>query len=210
MQKENEATDKFESGTTTLGLTGDDVIVLAADKQATLGHLKASKEAKKIFSLDDRVAMTIAGSVGDAQKIVRIMRSQMKLYKLETKEMSPKASATFLSNLLHSSKMVPFMNQFILGGVDEDGPLLCTLDPVGGVTTHAKYTAIGSGSPTAYGVLEDSWQEEMGREETIKLAVRGVKAASERDINSGEGVAVGVVDKEGFELLSPEEVEDYL
>jgi len=210
MKKEKEATDKFESGTTTLGLTGEDVIVLAADKQATLGHLKASKEAKKIFSLDDRVAMTIAGSVGDAQKIIRIMRAQMKLYKLETKEMSPKASATFLSNLLHSSKMVPFMNQFILGGINEDGPLLCTLDPAGGVTTHEKYTATGSGSPTAYGVLEDAWQEDMSKEETIKLAIRGVMAASERDINSGEGVAVGVVDKQGFRLLSAEEVEDYI
>lgn len=203
--------DNMETGTTTLGLVFDDGIVLAADNRATMGHLKASKRAKKVFQLDDNIGLTIAGSVGDAQKLVRVLRAELKLYKLETKELSVKGASTLLSNILQSSKMLPFMNQFITGGLDEDGGKLYDLDPLGGLMVHTEFTATGSGSPTAYGVLEDSYEEGLSEDDAKKLAVRAIQAASERDTASGDGMDVIVISEdEGYHEVPDDEVEGYM
>lgn len=202
---------KFKSGTTTLGIAGKNLVVLAADKQATMGNLKASKEAKKIHKLDDKIGITIAGSVGDAQSIIRIMRSELKLYKLRAKELSVKGTANLLSNILQSNKMLPFLNQFILAGNVNGSGKIYDLDPGGGMIENTKFTSTGSGSPTAYGVLEDAFSEDMERDEVIELGIRSVVAASERDVNSGEGIDVATItQEEGFNRLDPEEVEEKL
>lgn len=212
MQAQNEDMDELKTGTTTIGLTTEEGVVMAADKRASMGRLTASKYAKKIYQLDEKIGLTIAGSVGDAQKIVRLMRSQLKLHKLETKELSLKGAGTLLSNILHGNKMMPFMNQFVLGGIDDnDQGSLYDLDPAGGLMKHERYTATGSGSQVAYGVLEDQYRENMDHEKGKELAINAVRSAIERDTASGNGIMVAEVTKEnGFQVVSDQEIESTL
>lgn len=207
-QKEME---EFETGTTTLGLTTEDGVILAADKRAALGgRLVSNKHAQKVFELDDTLGLTIAGSVGDAQKIVRIMRSQLNLHRLETKELSVKGAGTLLSNILHGNKMMPFMNQFILGGVEEDEGIVYSLDPAGGLMGHEDYTATGSGSQMAYGVLEDNYERGMAHEDGKEVAANAIQAAMERDTASGNGIMIAEITEDGYEVISDKEVESKL
>ena len=194
---------EFETGTTTLGLTTEEGVVLAADKRAALGgRLVSNKHAKKIYSLDDSIGLTIAGSVGDAQKVVRIMRSQLNMKKLETKELSVKGAGTLLANILHANKMMPFMNQFILGGLDDENEgVVYSLDPAGGLMGHDDYTATGSGSQMAFGVLEDGFEKGLDHEEGKELAIRAVQSAMERDTASGNGVMVAEITEDGYEVV---------
>ncbi len=209
--RQEQKVEEMQTGTTTLAVSVDAGVILAADKRATMGHLKASKEAQKVFELADTVGLTIAGSVGDAQRIVRIMRSQLKLKKLESKELSVQAAATLLSNILQGSKMMPFMNQFVVGGYDDnEGGIIYDLDPLGGLMDHTNFTATGSGSPTAYGVLEDSYEGGMTIDDGIELAVRAAQAAMERDVASGDGIDVAKITSAGYRRLDPSEVEDYM
>ena len=46
--------------------------------------------------------------------------------------MSVEAAATLTSNILHSSRFYPFFVQTLLGGVDDKGPAVYSLDPTGG------------------------------------------------------------------------------
>lgn len=208
---EKKDVDEFETGTTTVGLTTEEGVILAADRRASMGRLTASKQAKKIYELDDRIGLTIAGSVGDAQKVVRMMRSQLKLHKLETQELSVKGAGTLLANILHRHKMMPFFNQFVMGGIETDGAgVLYDLDPAGGLMKHEKFTATGSGSQMAYGVLEDAWTEEIGHDDGRKLAIRAVQSAMERDTASGDGIMVAEITEDGFEVLDEKEVEKHL
>ncbi len=203
--------DNFETGTTTIGLTTEEGVILAADRRAALGgRLVSNKHAKKIYELDDQIGLTIAGSVGDAQKIVRVMRSQLRLHKLETKELSVKGASTLLANILHGNKMVPFMNQFIVGGIEEDEGILYSLDPAGGVMGHREYTATGSGSQMAFGVLEDGYEEDMNHDDGRELATRAVQAAMERDTASGNGIMVAEITEDGFQILEEKEIESHL
>ncbi|MFB6294256.1 MAG: proteasome subunit beta, partial [Candidatus Nanohaloarchaea archaeon] len=112
--------------------------------------------------------------------------------------------------VLQGSKMMPFMNQFIMGGLDRKGKAVFDLDPLGGRMEQTRFTSTGSGSPTAYGVLEDAYEEDMNIDDGIRTAVRAVSAAMERDTASGDGIDVAKITSAGFEQLDPDDVEDYM
>lgn len=200
----------LKTGTTTLGIICKDAVVIATEKKATMGYLVESKEAQKMYKLDDHIGLTIAGSVGDAQAIVRIMRAQFKLYKLERGPITVKAAATLMSNILQGSKYYPYMNMFLLAGYDSRGPQVFSIDAIGGSSTKDKFYSTGSGSPFAYGVLEAEFKENISKEDAVALAIRAIKSAVERDIASGgKGFAVAIIDKDGYKELADKEIAKY-
>ncbi|MCK9292981.1 proteasome subunit beta, partial [archaeon] len=121
----------YKTGTTTIGIVTKEGIVLAADTQASMGNLIANNDTTKIYKINDSIAITIAGSQGDALVLVRHLQNHANLYELEHKKnLSTKACVTVLSNILNSNKMVPFFTQFIVAGSDGD---LFSMDMAGGL-----------------------------------------------------------------------------
>ena len=111
--------DKVVKGTTTVGITCKDGIVFASERRATMGNLVAHKVAEKIFKIDDNIAATIAGSVGDAQNLMKVMNAEVSLYNLRNGEdMSIDAAANLTGNILRSQ---PRGVQILLGGVRGKG-----------------------------------------------------------------------------------------
>ena len=194
----------LRSGTTTIGVVCSDGVVLGADRRVTAGHIIVHKKVKKIYRLDDHLVATMAGVVADAQQIMEITSSNIKIYKYSTGvPMKVKAAATLLSNILASARLFPFIIQVLIGGVDSTGPRLFSLDPFG-TLTEEKYVATGSGSPLALGVLEDSFKPEMTVKEAIPIIVRAIKAAMKRDPASGEGFDLAVISHDGYSEISCE------
>ncbi|HTX61430.1 MAG TPA: proteasome subunit beta, partial [Methanobacterium sp.] len=168
-------------------------------------NLIAHKVADKIFQIDDHIGATIAGSVSHAQTLMKYITAESALYRLRNgDEIGVEALATLTSNILRSS---PLYVQTLLGGVDSKGPSIYSLDPAGGVIKDMMIST-GSGSMMAYGVLEDRYTEDIDVEDGVELAIRGIKAAMERDAFSGNGVRVATITKdEGFIKFPAEEVE---
>ncbi len=185
-------------GTTTVGILVRDGVVLAADKRATAGYYVAHKHVKKIIPVDDRIVITTAGLVADAQMLVNWIRTEIMYYKLSQKKpMKVRSVTTLLANVLFSnSRFYPYIVQLLVGGYD-DAPRLFNLDWFGSMTEE-KYIATGSGSPIALGVVEDGYSEDLNIEEAEKLAVRAVASALKRDTATGNGIDVAVVTREGI------------
>jgi proteasome beta subunit len=193
------------TGTTTVGLVCKDGVVLASDRRATMGYLIASKDIDKIYPISDRIAMTIAGGVGDAQTLVRWMTAELKLYELKhEKQVTVEAAATLLANILAQYKFYPFFVQLLIGGIDEK-PRLFSVDMLGGITEE-KFTSTGSGSPIAYGVLEELFTPDKDITVNLPVAAKAVSAAMRRDAASGERVDLVVVTKFGFKRMDKEDV----
>jgi proteasome beta subunit len=193
------------TGTTTMGVVCKDGIVLGTDTRATLGTFVAHKRAKKVFAIDDHLAMTIAGGVADAQTVVEMLRANSKLYKYEKGMPIPvSAIARLAANLLFQNRYYPFILQSIIGGIDDQGGHIFALDPLGSVTEE-KYVSTGSGSPVAYGVLEPGYKDGMSVKEAIPLVVRAVNSAMKRDSASGDSFDVAVISKDGYRELSEQE-----
>jgi len=195
-----------KTGTTTLGMVCKDGVVVATERRATMGTLIAHKTTKKLFKVDDHLALTTAGLVGDVQVLARYLSAEAKLYKLgrETK-MPVEAAATLMANILNQRKFYPYYVQLIIGGYDSSGGHVFSLDSAGGAIPD-KYTSTGSGSSYVFGVLEDHYREDMTVEEGIDLAIRAITAAMKRDSASGDGIDVAVITPDGFRLLSDDEV----
>ena len=187
--------------------TFEDGVVFASERRASMGNLVAHKVAEKIFKIDNHIAATIAGSVADAQSLMKIISAETALYRLRNgKDISLEAAAAVSSNILHSS---PAYVQTLIGGVDDTGASIYSLDAAGGMIKDT-FISTGSGSTFAYGVLEDRFHEDITVEEAKELALRAIKAATERDTYSGNGFLVAEVTKDGYKMLEKEEVESII
>ena len=187
---------RYMKGTTTVGIVCSDGVVVGADSRATMDTFIASTEARKVWSIDSNLAMTIAGAVGDAQEIIRILKIQNEIYKMnESRPMSPKSAATLLSIILQENKMMPFYVQLIVAGVDDDNKgYVYNLDALGGFTEE-KFTSTGSGSLTALGYLEETDKPTLTIKDGIKVAARALSIAMRRDSATGNNITVASITK---------------
>ena len=191
-------------GTTTVGVVCTDGVILSSDTRVTMGYFVAHKQGKKIYKIDDHIALTISGGVADAQYVVELLKVNAKLYKLNNDRPMPiKAASRLVANVLFSARG-GLMAQILVGGVDSTGPHVFSLDPFGSLTEE-KCVATGSGSPVAYGVLEDKYKEGNTINEMLPVVVRAVDSAMKRDIASGDNFDIAVITKEGYRSLGTEE-----
>ncbi|MBI4017808.1 MAG: proteasome subunit beta [Candidatus Aenigmarchaeota archaeon] len=199
------------TGTTNVVVTYAGGVVLGAEKKVTMGYLVDGTHTRKVFQIDEHIGMTVAGSVGDVQTIVRYMRAETKLYKLQRGErIGVRSAATLLANILQGSKYYPYMGQFTLGGFDAKGAQVFGLDPVGGIVDSEDYMTAGSGMPYALGVLEDQYKRTLTREQTTALTIRALRAATKRDAASGgDGFTIAIIDEKGYRELTDKEIESY-
>nr|AIE98690.1 proteasome endopeptidase complex subunit (psmB, prcB) [uncultured marine thaumarchaeote KM3_06_C02] len=177
----------------------------------TAGHMFiAHKSGKKILQVDDHLALTIAGGVADAQNIVDILKYYTGIYKLEHRSLMPvKSVARLTSNIFFSARMYPYMAQMLVAGYDSTGPNLFDVDLFGSLNEE-KYASTGSGSPVAYGVLENEYKENMTVSQGISLAARSVYAAIQRNSGTGDSIDVAIMDINGFRELEKSEKEKAL
>ena len=197
-------------GTTTVGVVCKDGVILASDTRVTMGYYVAHKQGKKVYQIDDHLAMTIAGSVADAQRAVDVLITNAKLYRIELGRPLPVSSAArLLANLLFSARYVPLLAQVLVGGVDDTGPHMFSIDPFGSLTEE-KFVSTGSGSPVAYGILEDKFLDGAHVKEMLPVVVKAVSAAMKRDSASGDNYNVAVIDAKGYRDLGDKEKKQLL
>jgi proteasome beta subunit len=120
--------------------------------------------------------------------------------------MTIKAAATLTANILSGSRYYPYWVQLLLGGWDREGGHVYSLDAAGG-SIPDKYCATGSGSPYAYGVLEDNFKDDMSSSQGVDLAIKALNAAMRRDSASGNGYDIVVISKNGWGPVTDKEVE---
>jgi len=202
----DDAIDKLTlKGTTTIGVVCRDGVILASDTRVSMGYFVAHKHGKKIYKIDDHLAMTIAGTVADAQRVVDILIANVQLYKISNgRPMSVSSAARFVANLMFSNRYVPLETEMLIGGLDDSGPHVFRLDPFG-TLIEEKCVSTGSGSPMAYGVLDDKYKEDAAVEELLPVVVKAVDAAMKRNAATGDSFNISIIDKKGYRELTEKE-----
>ena len=178
--------------TTIVGINCKDGVALSSDKRASKGFFIGSKEVQKILPIDETIAVAIAGQVSDAEYLVNAVKAERKLVSLQRGfPLSVKETSKLIANVAYDGmkKYQPYYAEFIVAGVDQSGPHVFISDMSGAVSPE-EFVSTGSGSPIAYGVLENSYHKDLTMEEGKKIATNAVKAAMERDPGSGNGIDV--------------------
>lgn len=206
----NNIEQTLRKGTTTVGLVCADSTILAADTRATAGTLIASKRAQKIFEIEPHVGLTTAGAVGDTQSLVSLLRAEARLYRMRTKgPITVKGLATLTANVIHGQRYFPYLVQLMMGGYDKAGASIYLIDLWGGLSEE-KLASTGSGSPVAYGLLENRYDPKLSENEGLELAVASLKAAIARDAGTGNTIEASIIDKDGYRKVERDLIEEIL
>ncbi len=184
-------------GATTVGVVCKDGVVLASERRVSYGYFVMSKTGKKVFKIADKIGAACAGIVADMQILTREVSAYLSIYSFEREQsVTVRTAAKLMGSMLFERRFFPYIAQTIVGGIDEAGPKLFVLDPLGSVIED-KFTAVGSGSEIAMGLLETDYKEGMTVEDAKGLVRKAVKAASARDIGSGEGLDMLIITNNG-------------
>ncbi len=190
--------EPYMPGATTVGLVCKDGVVLASERRYSYGTFVMSKVAKKVFRITDNIGVACAGIIGDMQVLAREALAYMNIYRYERgREATVKNAAKVMVNLLSGRRMLPYLAQTIIAGVDDGKPDLYVLDPIGSVLGD-KFAAVGTGAEVAMGVLESEYRDGLSVEEAKPIIMRAVKSALARDISSGDGVDLMVITHAGI------------
>ena len=198
--------DLVKKGTTTLGIVCKDGIVLAADKRATGGSIIMDKHVEKVIPINDNIAITTAGLVSDIQLITKIIKAELNLKKIRTgMDATVKETASLLGIIVYNNirkfSTIPGIVGFNLGGVDKEGFHLYNIGVDGSLMKYDDYSINGSGMVFAYGVLDTLYKKDMNIGDGVKLAIKTINAAIQRDTATGEGIDVYTITKAGVKKV---------
>lgn len=174
-----------KTGTTTVGIATEDGVVVGTDRRASLGgRFVSNKNVVKVEQVHPTAVLTLVGSVGGAQSFIRSLRSEARLTEA-------RGGPFFAINP-------------ILGGVDDEGSHVYSIDPAG--VMEDDYTVTGSGMQLAHGALEGEYDADISLEEAETLAARAVNAATERDTGSGNGLVLATVTDDAVDIEEYDDV----
>ena len=208
IEKEN----LMKTGTTTVGIVCKDGVILGADKRTTAGgQLVANKKTEKVVKVTDDIWVTTAGGASDCQLLVKLTQAELRLKRMRvhrkaTVEEAAHLMSRMVFNNLRKPSMIPGISHFLLGGRDEKGYYVYDIFADGTLTLIDDFVGSGSGSILAYGVLETLYHPEMTIDQGVALVVKALNAAMQRDIFSGNGLDIIVVNRDGVKKVLEKEV----
>jgi len=191
------------TGTTTIGFKIKDGVILATESQATAGYYVATKKADKLFKVMSNIGITISGGVADCQALVKLLQALLRLRELEfTKKVSVNSAVSLLSSLMFQNRYFPYYSMLLIGGYDDTGAHIYSMDFFGSVLEEEDFVSVGSGSVLAIGVLEADWKKGLSAEDGVQLAKNAIESARKRDSASGGAVQIAIIDKNGFRFIN--------
>jgi len=203
---------QLKTGTTTICIMCKDGVVLAADRRASGGGMVLHKRAQKIQPVTDLIAVTTAGNVSDIQLMVKLTKAEIKLKDVQVYRSSTvREAASLVAGMLYSTfrrpSMILSIASLMMGGKDKEGYHGWELSPDGSMMEIRDYAADGSGMVFALGVLETLYKKNLSVEEGVKLAVKAVNAALQRDTATGNGIDVVTITDKGMQTVMEKELE---
>mmetsp|Transcript_1412 Transcript_1412/g.2454 ORF Transcript_1412/g.2454 Transcript_1412/m.2454 type:complete len:248 (-) Transcript_1412:390-1133(-) len=202
------ALEAVRKGTTAVGVTGTDIIVLGVEKKST-AKLQDARTVRKIHKLDDHICLAFAGLTADARVLVNRARVECQSYKLT---LGDKVSVEYITRYIagvqqkytQSGGVRPFGITTLIVGFDPAGkPSLFQTDPSGTYSAW-KANATGRNSKTVREFLEKNYEETSG-DDTVKLAVRALLEVVE---SGSKNIEIAVMRKgEALRILEDSEVD---
>lgn len=178
-------------GTTIVGLTFADGVVLAGDRRATMGSFIANRDMEKVFATDEYSAAGIAGSAGIAIEIVKLFQVELEHYeKIEGTILSLEGKANRLAamirgNLGNALRGLSVLPLFAGYDLDEETGRIFSYDLTGGCYEEQHHHSVGSGSLFARGSLKKLWRPGMDERQAIAVAVEALYDAADDDSATG-------------------------
>ncbi|KAJ8982031.1 hypothetical protein NQ317_007741 [Molorchus minor] len=155
-----------KTGTTIVGITYKDGVILGADTRATEDTTVADKNCEKIHYLASNMYCCGAGTAADTETTTQMISSQLELHQLYTGRVCRVATANQMLKQYLFRYQGYIGAALILGGVD-----------------------------LAMAVFESGWNKDIDEEAGIKLVRDAIAAGVFNDLGSGSNIDVCIIRK---------------
>jgi len=189
-----------KTGTTIVGITYKDGVILGADTRATEDTTVSDKNCSKIHFLASNIYCCGAGTAADTEKTNAMIASQLELHRLNTNRTVPVVTANQMLKQYLFRYQGYIGAALIVGGVDNTGPHIYSIYPHGS-TDKLPYTTMGSGSLAAMAVFESRWHKGLTEEEGKQLVRDAIAAGIFNDLGSGSNVDLCIIRKGSVDYL---------
>jgi 20S proteasome subunit beta 7 len=114
------------TGTSVLGLTFDNGVIIAADMLGSYGSMAQMRGLQRVFRVNDVTAIGASGDYSDFQYLHEIIREKVnKDYCLnDGYVLKPKALFSWATRVLYNrrSQFDPLWNKLVIGGIEDNQP----------------------------------------------------------------------------------------
>lgn len=199
-----------DNGGTCVAVSGEDCAVLIADTRMCKGYNIHSRKGSKVTELTSKCVIGSCGMQADAWALHRLLKAQITMYKHNhRKEPNITSIAQLLSTILYGKRFFPYYTFNVLSGIDDEGVGATYHYDAIGSFERVPYTTSGSGSSLAHSVMDtqiaqDNFAPEHKRKGTLTqleiadLCQDVMNSTAERDIHTGDGIEIFVINRAGI------------
>jgi len=200
------------NGGTCVAIAGADYCVVAADTRMSTGFSILTRDHSKIHQITEKSVLASSGFQADIRALQKNLDARHQIYQHQhSKQMSCPAMAQLLSNTLYYKRFFPYYAFNVLGGLDNEGKgCVYTYDAVGSYE-RAGYSSQGTGMQLIMPVLDNQLKSAsplilparpsstpLSESEAVDLIKDTFASAAERDIYTGDGVEIVVINRDGI------------
>ena len=187
------------NGAAIIAMAGKNCIGIASDTRLGAQAQTVSCNFQKVFKMNDRIFVGLAGLASDVQTMENILKFRQNLYQLrEERPMTPKVFSNLLSNVLYEKRFGPYFIEPVVAGLDsKNQPFLSGMDLIGAPVYTDNFVVSGTATANMYGMCETLYKEDMEPEELFETLSQALLASVDRDALSGWGAVVHIITPEG-------------
>jgi len=189
-------------GSSVIGIKYDKGVIIAGDNKVNVHGYKKFTNISRIAPINKNTIMGSSGEYSDFQELNRILvekATEDELYDGSNSFLGPKEFSNYLSFTCYQkrSKMDPYWNTTIIGGIDENGtPYLNSVDQFG-TRYQNNYLVSGFGLYFAGPILDNSVPKDhtqLTKEKAVELMDTVFRVLFYRDATAGDRIFYGVIE----------------
>ncbi|KAI8913681.1 nucleophile aminohydrolase [Gorgonomyces haynaldii] len=186
-----------------IGIVTKEGVVLAASRK-TSGKLLEYKSREKIYQLNDRIVVAVAGLTADANTLIQTTRLEAQKYLFRYNEPIPvEQLVQSLSNMKQGytqfGGLRPFGVSLLYAGYDDHfGFQLYHSDPSGNYSGW-KANCIGENASNATSILKQDYKDDLTLQEAEDLAIKVMSKTMEQTSLTTDKVEFAVLKRHGDE-----------
>ncbi|KAJ3276358.1 proteasome core particle subunit beta 3 [Terramyces sp. JEL0728] len=186
------------NGGSVMAMVGKNCVAIASDKRFGVQALTLGMDFDKIFPVNDKLMIGLAGLASDVETLNEKFRFKVNMYKLnEDREITPKTFAHLVSSTLYEKRFGPYFVDPVVAGLNPDGtPFICSTDLIGCINFAKDFVVAGTASSMMYGMCESLWEPDLEPESLFETISQAMLNAVDRDASSGWGISVHVITPE--------------
>lgn len=196
----------YVTGTSVLGITYKDGVMIAADTLGSYGSTKRYKSFERLRKINDKTVIGAGGELSDFQYILTLLDelTTEDFVEDDGSSLSPRELFSYLSRVLYNrrSKMDPLWNSVVVAGLQDDKPFLGTISMLG-VHFSDEHIATGFGQQLARPLFRERHSPDMSEEDATKLLHEGLRVCYYRDKQTTNKFQIAKVTKEGTHISEP-------